>query len=140
MVPELWLLSAGVVAVGHMFRTTVDSAGNAMHAWLTDYGAAQRANRRLSPHGAAAAAWKQQLGALIAADVEPEEGERVPPMGTDRLAAVWAGGRAAATGCEVETKDVQRVLAALEQPDAEVRCRGAGTCTNASLACSAIRR
>ena len=117
MTPEPWLLSAGVVAVGHMCRTSVDSAGRTTHAWLTDYDAARRANRRLSSHGVAEAAWKRQLAALAAAGVEPEGGERVPPMGTGRLAAAWAGNKPTAAGCEVQTEEVQRVLAALEKPE-----------------------
>jgi len=118
MAPEAWLLNAGVVAVGHMCRTSTMPDGSLRHEWRREYEAARRANRRLPAHGAAAAAWERQLQRLVAAGVEPEQQECTVELQPTPIAAAMAThARRAAKTVQVDRAAAEEVLADLERSE-----------------------
>ena len=117
--PEPWLLEAGVVAVGHMCKSSAAGGGA---VWIESYEQARRFNQRLPRFGAAAKAWARQLGQLRAAGVQPTLPERVTRSGAAgvTVASAWAHTGQADGLAVVDSVDVaavQRALGALSVPE-----------------------
>ena len=116
MRPEEHLLAAGVTAVGHMCKRSVEGEGDERYVYRRSYDAARRCNGRLPQHGAGAAAWTRQIERLEAAGVAPcaPEGGAISGGGSG-IARAWDVMEAASAKVTVAHAAAERLVDGLEE-------------------------
>ena len=115
MRPEEHLLAAGVTAVGHMCKRSVEGEGDERYVYRRSYDAARRCNGRLPQQGAGAAAWTRQIERLEAAGVAPcaPEGGAISGGGSG-IARAWDLREAAPTKVTVAHATAEWLVDGLE--------------------------